>query len=278
MANGETNYRDLLKQELSLRCAANPHYSLRAYARDLGASASLVSQVLQGKRGLSLKSANTFADQIGWSKAEKELFCLMVEAEHARNAKARKTARDQLRSLVESRPPKTLALDAFQLIADPVHFATLESLRISALRGNPARLAQHLGITEVKLRESLERMERLELVTRKLIGAKERWIVEDETLFTADGVPSEALKRYHAQTLRRAGEALYAQSIDERHFISTYFALDPDYLSDIKRELGEFNRRLMDRYGGVKTARETYAFGMQLFRVGRPANSKGEKI
>ncbi len=52
------DYRDILKNELERRMNANPRYSLRAFARDLLTPASRLSEVLNGRRGLSEASAD----------------------------------------------------------------------------------------------------------------------------------------------------------------------------------------------------------------------------
>ena len=59
-----TQYRDVLKEMLGTRVASNPNYSLRAFARDLGISASTLSHVLSLRKGLSTKSATQVAKKM----------------------------------------------------------------------------------------------------------------------------------------------------------------------------------------------------------------------
>ena len=46
---------DILKKELTQRQSNNPAYSLRAFARFLEISPATLSQIISGKRGVSVK-------------------------------------------------------------------------------------------------------------------------------------------------------------------------------------------------------------------------------
>jgi len=81
------NYIDFLKHQLELRLAKNQSYSLRAFARDLGLSASRLSEVLKKKKGLSINAAFLLTEKLGLTSKEKELFFLSVEALHSRSKK-----------------------------------------------------------------------------------------------------------------------------------------------------------------------------------------------
>ncbi|MGZ3748755.1 MAG: hypothetical protein ACXVCD_15580, partial [Pseudobdellovibrionaceae bacterium] len=51
------SYQTILKNELKYRLQRNPSYSLRAFAKALEMSAPHLSDILSGKKGLSLSSA-----------------------------------------------------------------------------------------------------------------------------------------------------------------------------------------------------------------------------
>lgn len=53
-----------------LRQARNPRYSMRALARDLGISQTMLVQVMSGKRGLSAEMAIKIAGRLQLSEAE----------------------------------------------------------------------------------------------------------------------------------------------------------------------------------------------------------------
>jgi transcriptional regulator with XRE-family HTH domain len=62
--------RAQLIADLAQRRAANPRYSLRAFARRLGVDHSVLSQLLRGRRNLSRDLAAALAKSFGWTSAE----------------------------------------------------------------------------------------------------------------------------------------------------------------------------------------------------------------
>ena len=62
----QLDYRLLLKSELASRTNQNPNYSLRAFARDLDLAPSRLSEVLNGKQGLSTQAAEKIAKTLGY--------------------------------------------------------------------------------------------------------------------------------------------------------------------------------------------------------------------
>ena len=59
--------RDILKKELERRQKNNSAYSLRAFAKYLDVSPAALSQIMSGKRGVSVKRLNFLMDKLGLS-------------------------------------------------------------------------------------------------------------------------------------------------------------------------------------------------------------------
>lgn len=91
------NYRMLLRRELGSRLETNSHYSMRAFARDLGMSHSALTEVLHEKKGLSSVKATEIAKRLKLPEDETALFVLMVRKEHARSALQREIAAKALK-------------------------------------------------------------------------------------------------------------------------------------------------------------------------------------
>ena len=72
------DYRLELKQVFQERRGRNPRYSLRSYARDLDLGVATLSQVLSGKRHLSVKNAKKVVYKLCWGPfQEKCLYDLL---------------------------------------------------------------------------------------------------------------------------------------------------------------------------------------------------------
>lgn len=89
-------YQDFLLEEFRSRRSRNPHYSLRAFARDLGMPASKLSQNLRGLCGISVAKAEKIAAKLQMRDDEKHLFLALVESQHARSRVARQQAHASL--------------------------------------------------------------------------------------------------------------------------------------------------------------------------------------
>jgi hypothetical protein len=67
-------YINTLKQKLVEAQAKNPHYSLRAYARDLGIHPATLSLIIKSKRAFPLNSFDRVATALGLNETERNLF------------------------------------------------------------------------------------------------------------------------------------------------------------------------------------------------------------
>lgn len=92
----QLDYRKLLREELACRMGKNPLYSLRAFARDLKVSSSKISEILNGKQGLSVARALQLVELLGWNEEKANFFCGLVTFKHSKNHEVKKAAFKQL--------------------------------------------------------------------------------------------------------------------------------------------------------------------------------------
>src|SRR4051794_24183987 len=96
MLIGALDYRKFLRLELKSRKQHNLAYSQRAFARDLGIAAHRLSEILQGKQGLSAASGAKIADRLGLSSDEKSYFLDLIRLRHARSNSEKEEAKARL--------------------------------------------------------------------------------------------------------------------------------------------------------------------------------------
>jgi uncharacterized protein (TIGR02147 family) len=268
----KTNYRTWLKDEFAQRCQRNPRYSLRSFARDLRILPSRLSDIFNGKQGMSVGVARRLAERLGWDAPEQEFFAALVESEHARS----QTKRELARRKVADGNYQTLDHDTFALISDWYHFAILELVFTEGFRPQLKWIARRLAITEIEVEQAVERLVNLGL----LIRHGEHWEVTQKFPATMSGVPSKAIKKFHAQIMKKAADALYLQEIERRDFSTISVAINPDDLPEIKEEIKKFRRALEQKYKARANKREVYALSMQLFSLteatAKPISAEGE--
>lgn len=263
-ALNSTDYRHILKEELATRCRQNARYSLRAFARDIQVAPSRLSEVLNGKQGLSRKAAEQIAAAIGYAGSEKDRFCDLVEASHARKLKDREAARIRLSKYSEDTEMVQLKLDFVKAISEWYHFGILELLQFSAFEDDPKWIAKKLAISEIEVHLAVDRLERLGLVKRtkgKLSPAQGHGK-------TPSDVPSDGIKKLHSQLIDRAKQALYTQSLDRREFGSVVMAIDKKKIKEAKQEIRKFQHRFCKQMGEEQQKDGLYCLSFQFFDLG----------
>lgn len=78
------NYREILNSQLKRRQELNPRFSLRSFALKLKISPSKLSEVLAGKKRLSVARLTEISNILGLKGVEKEVFLLSAEIESTR--------------------------------------------------------------------------------------------------------------------------------------------------------------------------------------------------
>jgi transcriptional regulator with XRE-family HTH domain len=69
------SFREVLQDELRRRCARNPRYSLRAFARALTLDHSSLSQLLRGRRRVTTRAIRRIGATLRLSAREIEMHC-----------------------------------------------------------------------------------------------------------------------------------------------------------------------------------------------------------
>lgn len=244
------SYRSFLTEELSRRIKANPRYSQRAFARDLGLSPGELSEILSEKRMLSHKAARKIAQSLNLNPAETNHLHLLVESRVANTP--------------SHLPPREMSLDMFHLISDWYCMAILNLADVEGFSWAPKWISEKLGISSTEARVAIDRLKRVGLVQE----VKGRLQMNKEHLFTPNGIPSEAIRNYHRQILQLAGQALDLQAPQDREISGIGLALDERHIPAIKKEISEFLDHVVSKYSrGKKTV--VYQLEAAFFRLGK---------
>ncbi|MCF8060218.1 MAG: TIGR02147 family protein [Bacteriovoracaceae bacterium] len=248
----QQNYRHFLKEELNKRMGQNSRYSGRAFARDLNLSPGELSEILKGKRALTIKKALKISQRLGLNEEETKEFLELI-AEEMTGAQS------------DSHRPHdkhVLQIDLFNIVSDWYCFAILNLAECEGFQWNYQWIATKLGINPFQVELAIERMTRVGLIQDGLNGLS----ASEDFVFSPDGIPSQAIKNYHHQILDKAKEALVTQSVDEREFSGLGLALDPKYLPQIKKDMARFRNEIVEKYNkGKKT--KVYQLEFSLFQL-----------
>jgi uncharacterized protein (TIGR02147 family) len=256
-------YRELLKQHLAARMENNPRYSLRAFSRDLEISASRLSEILNGKQGLSGDRAVKIAGRLGLSNTEAADFRRLVLASDGR---AKRTREEAQAALEQPTTYFTLEDDVFHTISDWYHYAILELTKTKGFKNVPAWIGRRLGITEYEAKLAVERLQRLGLLEIRRGALR----VAKSNITTPNGIPSEAVRKFNRQLLAKAAESIATQTVEERDISTLTVAVRKRDIDLVKDKIKKFRRELnalLEASVPNTEGDEVYTLAVQFFRL-----------
>lgn len=256
-------YQDALRSEFGERVRRNPQYSLRAFARDLNLSPSMLCDVLAEKHHLSRDRAFKVAQGLRLSAPETELFCDLVDAKHARCINKKKEAEKRLNIRWKRAEFVHIEENRFKMMAEWYHLAIFELLEFKDFRADPKWISKVLGIPVPTVNEALERLEFLGIIERRGGTLKSKsGFVE-----TSSGAPSTAVRQYHDGILDKAKQAIFFQDMEERELSALTIAMSAKDVPKAKEMIRNFRREFAKQLSNSSDKDALYMFSMQLFRL-----------
>lgn len=244
----------LLRAALAERCNKNPQYSIRSFARSSGISHTVLSLVLSGKRRLSKKATMQLAQH------------LELPPDHTEKLMRHHKA------VTEPSEYEELSLDAFEVISDWYHYAMLSALELPNSKWNARWFAKQFGIQVLEAKLAMERLQRLKLVEEK----NGKWSQTSKPIKVDNSTSTAATRKFHKQLLARAIEAIDLNTIDERDFSSTTFAMDPSLIPYAAAKIRKFRRELVAELEAKCSQEAVYNITMQLFPVTKLNQTENE--
>lgn len=245
MDSFQDNCRALLKRELQDRCQKNPQYSLRAFARSLGMESSYLSKILSGKRNITQTTLKKLAAKLSFNEDSVKAFQKL------------QGQKDGYQSI---------SADQIIILSEWQHFAILEVL-VNKPEANAKKLAYHLGINELLVKDSIERLSRVGYI---------QWNEEDEKYDilspknSTEGLPIQAaLKNLQKQFLELAIEALRDVSEDLRDQSGMTMMVDTSRIPEARKLIKKFRRDMSKLLEGSKTKDQVFQLSVSLFPLSK---------
>lgn len=253
-------YHSILLGELERRKKKNPSYSMRAFARDLEVPAPKLSEILRGKKGVSVQRGKKIALMMGLSEVETRLFLDLIESRHGRSQRERSAAQKRIQTRWSE---YELSLETFEVISGWHYFALLELTELDG-KWDRKSIAQALGLPQEVVNQAVERLVRLGLLVE---AKKESFRQTKKSLVTSRDIPSRAIREYHNQILGEAQKALDVTPVEKRDFSALTFSFDQSRMSEVKEYLAEMQNQFEERFKSGKTGSDVCVFAYQVFPV-----------
>jgi hypothetical protein len=223
------SFRHFLQSELARRCARNPQYSLRAFAKFLEMDHSTLSQLLRRKRRLTERTIRRCGMRLGLDEVSVSEF---VRGE-SRDGNADDAALGDIRRL---------AGDTASLVADWEHYAILELVRLREFRPDSRWVARVLGLSVDVVNVALQRLLRLGLLT---MDAPDRWTDRSgDTTASVRGFTRAALERLVDRSRERLREVVGNAGVGRCVFSESTLAVPADRVAEIAECIERFRREI----------------------------------
>lgn len=242
----------MLSQELARRIQANPGYSLRAFARDLGVSHSYLSLVINGKRKLSPQKIALFSAKLGSPEAS-------LSSLRGKRTLKKRTVRKQV--LVNEYS------NLFQAFANWYIPSLAVLVTTSNFKNSSQWISRKLGINPYLVGEALRVLSELKLVQNK-DGKLQK---TDHHLEVSPKESLASIRLFHEQIMKKAIETMKDTSqldYKKRSITTDLIAVNPSHIPKVKRKIEKFRQEIVKELA-EGDATEVMALGVQLFPLTR---------
>lgn len=253
------NYRHYILNEFEHRKTRNPHYSLRAYARDLETSVSRLSESLNKKRGISYELAQKLVRHLNLEGLDADIFLLSVEAEHGRSQLQKSQAKTKLKEALassEKEPLKTFT------IVDWVAEALLKMNERENVADNIDKAATQLNVPSFMVIDAVRFLTRLGFIS----GAK-----KFKTYLQNRG-KDRKLNVDYIQILEQAQKA-YRGDRAHNYFQQDSLLLEKKDMAKAQRIISQANKEIRRLESKSKSAKVIF-IANQIFSVETERKSK----
>lgn len=256
-----TDYRDILREELVRRVQQNPNYSQGAFARDISLTPSRLSEILNGKQGISVKVALDIGRALRFDGDQVDFFGDLVESQHGRSRLARESALARLERYRHSRTFAGRMESIKKLLSKWYYLATLELTKLDSFDLTSASLAKALRIEPQQAQDSLSVLTELGLlheVDGKMLRSSHQNGV-------SGNLEDRELLKFHSQLLDLSLKKRFSAELQHVH--DYLVALDSSKMEYLLRHLKESLEFFVGRADDSPKKDSLYALSVSLFPV-----------
>jgi uncharacterized protein (TIGR02147 family) len=245
---------------------------MRAFARDLGIPISTLSEVFNGKKGISPNRSRRLIEALRLPDWQAQFFCDLVTKEHAKSPRARQEAKNRLKGREQENQVHVINQTALRSLTSWIDLAILELTYLKEFKPSSRWIARQLQVDESLVSQSIERLKIANLL--KIDTATSTWLDASPLFSTTDGIPNESIRRFHRSVLHLALKKLESANVEDRTVKTAVFSVAKDRIPKAKKILDEAIAKIVALADESSQEREdVMCFSAQLFSV---LDSKGK--
>lgn len=269
------DFRHFLQRELALRQEANPSYSARAFARDLGTSSQMISQILRGKNGISVSKAKQIVDQLHLDETEKALFVALVEVRHHRHYSMRKLAAEKVQKLLETQELKSVPAGEYKEFLKWYFNPIILLVEMPGFKPSIQFISKKLNLDEKTTEQAIQKLFEKGLLAKDENGI---WRRGQSNFAIKGSADTPEIRDYYLQYVDKAKDSILKTPLKDRDISMALINIGKSDLEEVQKEIQNFRHSLIQKLSAKKTpADQVYSLCIQFFPITSRSNDEASK-
>lgn len=242
-------YLAKMRETLSLKQRNNPHYSLRAYARDIGIHPATLSQIINGKRALPVKNSENVIQRLNLGPKEKALF-----VESLKKKRDYEALSEMDRFILDE--------SYYKILAEWEHFSVLELFSLPNFERTKEDICKRLDLTVNRTDVVVNNLYIAKLID---LDSKGKLLRLHTEFTTADDISNQALKDSHKEAMQMGISKIDEYEVDLRDFSSLTIAFDLTQMKEAKALIRELRLKMLALANKGSNQTEVYQMAIQFY-------------
>lgn len=267
------SYRVFLQDFYNYKKDQNCSFSYRYFSQKMGIkSSNFLPWLIEGKRDLSKVKIPRLSELLELSSEETLYVSLLVDFEHAKSNHEKDTLFAQIIKHRRAHVSSTVDEMEYELFSHWYYDAIRHLLNITTFNPSQKNAFRRLGrqlrpqITESEARKAVRALKKLELIHLNSHG---NFVLSKKLLTTGSEVSNFYVKKYHKSMIDLACDAIENFPSEERDISAVSMAVSQECYEDIKKEVQDLRKRIMERVSRDSGPTTIYELTMQLFPIAR---------
>ncbi len=267
------DYREYLKDLFEWSKSCIDIFSHRYIVQKAGyKSPTVLKDVIDKKKNLTLVSLDRFANAFKMSPAEREYLVLLFKFNTAETAGEKDALFNELTQFRTENPHRIIANEELDILDHWWTLALREAISLPDYKHSKKWLARNIQpeISESDVEQSLQVLELAGMI-RKVDG---QWESCDSVIKTDHNVRSIKVSRFHKQMIALAQKALWEVPSSEREISGTMITIPLEKVGEIKKRLYDVRQSILAMASECENADQVFQLNFQLFPLVKIDRSK----
>ena len=263
------DYRQYLRDLVTYERKRCPVFSNRYIVQKAGLkSPTALKHVIDGRRNMSLETANRFATALKIEGIKRHYFLTLVLFNQTSSIAEREKYLNELFELKKADDPSRLDEECYDVLSKWYNLAIREIVELPDYKNSAKWIARVITpqITIQEAATALDLLKKLGLI--KKVDGHLRPV--DKILISDERVRSVKAVEFHRQMIKLGAEALTRFESCEREISGTTIRIASKDVENIKLLLKEFRRKILNLAANSPLADQVYQLNFQFFPLAVP--------